>query len=351
MSAETHVADRNDSSLVFGGAVLAGAFVAVVVGVFGRVHDPEDTKLKLFFSDTIHFKVWATTLVLALAIAQFFGGLWMFGKLPGGPAPSWVGPAHRISGTLAFLVSLPVAYHCLFSLGFNPEGTHGRQFVHSLLGCTFYGAFVTKVLVVRSRRMPGWAIPVIGGLLFTAGGAVDHERVLVLPQHRRRDMTDHLVRTTCTHDCPDACSALVTVDADGRAVEITADRSHPITGTASLREGRPISRAGLQPRPGAHATAPNRAEGERRVRSRSVGTRRSTRSRRAGRDISSDVGPTSILGYSYLGSMGLLDAFGTTQALFNRLGATRLERSICGPQWFALVGHHPLAVVGPGEPA
>ena len=36
--------------------------------------------------------------------------------------------------------------------------------------------------------------------------------------------------------------------------------------------------------------------------------------------------------------MGLLDAFGTTQALFNRLGATRLERSICGPQWFALSG-------------
>ena len=36
--------------------------------------------------------------------------------------------------------------------------------------------------------------------------------------------------------------------------------------------------------------------------------------------------------------MGLLDGFGTTQALFNRLGATPLERSICGPQWFALAG-------------
>ncbi|HEX6657695.1 MAG TPA: molybdopterin-dependent oxidoreductase, partial [Ilumatobacter sp.] len=49
-------------------------------------------------------------------------------------------------------------------------------------------------------------------------------------------------------------------------------------------------------------------------------------------------GPEAILGYSYLGSMGLLDAFGTMQALFNRLGATRLERSICGPQGFALAG-------------
>jgi hypothetical protein len=91
----------------------------------------------------------------------------MYGKLPGGPAPSWVGPAHRVSGSLAFLVSLPVAYHCLWSLGFNPEHGTGRQFFHSLLGCAFYGAFVTKVLVVRSRRMPAWALPVVGGVLFT----------------------------------------------------------------------------------------------------------------------------------------------------------------------------------------
>ncbi len=49
-------------------------------------------------------------------------------------------------------------------------------------------------------------------------------------------------------------------------------------------------------------------------------------------------GPEAILGYSYLGSMGVLDAFGTMQAIFNRLGATQLERSICGPQWFALSG-------------
>ena len=43
-------------------------------------------------------------------------------------------------------------------------------------------------------------------------------------------MDDHVVRITCTHDCMDACSALVSVDASGRAVGITADSSHPITG-------------------------------------------------------------------------------------------------------------------------
>src|ERR1700752_1898409 len=43
-------------------------------------------------------------------------------------------------------------------------------------------------------------------------------------------MTDRVVRVTCTHDCQDACSALVSVDAAGKAVDIKADASHPITG-------------------------------------------------------------------------------------------------------------------------
>ena len=39
--------------------------------------------------------------------------------------------------------------------------------VHGLLGCFFFGALAAKVLVVRSRRMPVWALPVIGGTVFT----------------------------------------------------------------------------------------------------------------------------------------------------------------------------------------
>jgi hypothetical protein len=38
--------------------------------------------------------------------------------------------------------------------------------VHSLLGCAFYGIFVTKMLSLKSSRVPGWAIPLLGGLLF-----------------------------------------------------------------------------------------------------------------------------------------------------------------------------------------
>ncbi len=149
-----------------GVAAGVGAAVAVFVGVYGKAHDPaSETTIKWFFKTTLHFKAWMTTAALILAIAQLLGALWMYGKLPG-RAPSWVGPAHRISGSLALLVSLPVAYHCLWSLGFNPDPGGSRRLIHSILGCVFYGAFATKVLTVRSKRAPSWALPVVGGLLF-----------------------------------------------------------------------------------------------------------------------------------------------------------------------------------------
>jgi hypothetical protein len=153
---------------VFGGAVLVGALVAVAAGVYGRIHDPaSETTVQWFFSTTLHFKAWMATLALLLAVLQVLGALWMYGKLPLAPAPAWVGPAHRISGSLALLVTLPVAYHCLWSLGFDPDPGGSRRFWHSLLGCLVYGAFATKILVVRARQMPGWALPLVGGVLFT----------------------------------------------------------------------------------------------------------------------------------------------------------------------------------------
>lgn len=44
--------------------------------------------------------------------------------------------------------------------------------VHSLAACFFYGVFVTKMLVLQRRRSPGWALPLLGGTLFTAMTAV-----------------------------------------------------------------------------------------------------------------------------------------------------------------------------------
>ena len=94
----------------------------------------------------------------------------MFGRLPLGAAPGWLGSLHRISGRLAFLSSLPVAYHCLYQLAFQDSDT--RVLAHSLLGCAFYGAFAAKVVIVRSHSLPGAALPVAGGLVFTVLVAV-----------------------------------------------------------------------------------------------------------------------------------------------------------------------------------
>src|ERR1700759_1803284 len=101
-------------------ALLVGAGVAVALGVYGRVHTPDYANLPSWgFSSTGTFKAWATSLVLLLAVGQLVGALWLYGRLPGvGPAPSWLGKAHRASGTLAFLVSLPVAFFCLYGFGF-----------------------------------------------------------------------------------------------------------------------------------------------------------------------------------------------------------------------------------------
>ena len=147
-----------------------GAAVALALGVYGHVHDPSQKLVfTLFFSSTIAMKVWFASVALAFAVVQVLSALWIYGKLPW-RAPAWAGDLHRISGRLAFIISLPVAYHCLWSLGF--QDTNARVLAHSLLGCVFYGAFATKVTIVRSRGLPAIALPIVGGLTFAVLVAV-----------------------------------------------------------------------------------------------------------------------------------------------------------------------------------
>ena len=141
-----------------------GAAVAIALGVSGRVHDPsEDLVFTLIFSSTIGMKVWFGTAALAFAVIQIATALWLYGKLRV-TVPDGLGTVHRLSGRLAFILSLPVAYHCLWSLGFQDTDT--RVLVHSLAGCAVYGAFAAKVTIVRSKGLPGAALPVAGGLMF-----------------------------------------------------------------------------------------------------------------------------------------------------------------------------------------
>jgi len=153
-------------------AFAAGAVVALLLGVFGKVHDPTlKGTTSLGFANVIEMKVVVSTLIGVLALLQVIGALWIYGKL-GTRAPSWVGTAHRISGTIAIVLSIFVAYHCLWSLGLesgtlkNGQKVATRTVVHGVLGCAVFGAVLVKVVAVRSRRAPGWFLPVAGGLLF-----------------------------------------------------------------------------------------------------------------------------------------------------------------------------------------
>src|SRR5436190_1493026 len=141
----------------------AGALVSLTAGLLAR-HEPRSKGyFRLFFSDPIHLKAGFATAAVVLACFQVFTAAWIFRKLPW-PKPAWVNPAHRWSGRLAFLCTLPVAYHCIFKLGFRTPST--RVVVHGLLGCAVYGAFAAKVTIVRLRRFPTPVLPVAGGLLF-----------------------------------------------------------------------------------------------------------------------------------------------------------------------------------------
>jgi hypothetical protein len=148
------------------GVVAAGALVSVSLGVYGKVHDPTAEKpYTLVFSDTINLKVWFATVALVVAVAQVLMALRLYDKIRiPRRAPGWLGDAHRLTGIVAFGFTLPVAYQCLWALGF--QSTDTRVLLHSLLGCAFFGAFTIKVLAVRTHRLPSWVLPVAGGTLF-----------------------------------------------------------------------------------------------------------------------------------------------------------------------------------------
>jgi hypothetical protein len=113
------------------------------------------------FSSTIAAKAWLATAALVLAGVQVTTAARIYGRLSflpdRGPA---IARLHRWSGRVAFLLTLPVFFHCVTILGFQTPDT--RVAVHSLVGTFLYGVFAAKVLIVRDRSLPGWALPTAG---------------------------------------------------------------------------------------------------------------------------------------------------------------------------------------------
>ena len=130
---------------------VVGVFVSVALGGYGVLHSPTGRAFfRAPFPPTYVVKIWLTLAVLALTLVHLCSA-----RTP---------LVHRVSGWAAFVLSLPVAVHCVWALGFR--WYNGRVLAHSLLGCAVYGAFAAKVLGVRLRWVPGRVVPLWDGLLF-----------------------------------------------------------------------------------------------------------------------------------------------------------------------------------------
>jgi hypothetical protein len=144
---------------------LVGCLVALTLGIYGRLHSPTGVAVDVVgFSIPATVKAWLATIAVVFAVVQVGSSLVMYGKVPWLSAPPWIGGLHRWSGRIAFIFTVPVVVHCLYALGF--QTFNARVFAHSIAGCLFFGTFTVKMLALTRRGMPGWVLPVLGGLAF-----------------------------------------------------------------------------------------------------------------------------------------------------------------------------------------
>ena len=150
--------------------------------------------------------------------------------------------------------------------------------------------------------------------------------------------TTRTVHTVCSLDCPDSCGVLVTVDrASGRAMSLRGDPAHPVTrgflcGKVAKFLDRVYSPERLlypMRRRAGVAKAPVERGREMEVFERiSWDEALDEVAGRLGR-IAAEHGPESVLPYSYAGTIGQLGYGSMDRRFFHRMGASRLDRTIC----------------------
>lgn len=152
-------------------------------------------------------------------------------------------------------------------------------------------------------------------------------------------MAKEIKRSVCPYDCPDTCGLLVEVE-EGKAVKVKGDPEHPFTQgflcpkmqhyektvhsplrlTSPLLRSGPKGRRDFRPISWKEAIAYIAARWQK---------------------IIKQYGPEAILPYSYAGTMGLVQR-NSGHPFFHRLGASRLDRTICAPAkdagWKAVMG-------------
>ncbi len=135
-------------------------------------------------------------------------------------------------------------------------------------------------------------------------------------------------KSVCALDCPDTCALVLKIDGDGRATKLSGDPDHPITrGFLCGKVAKYLERE-YHPDRLLYPLRRIGAKGEGRFERT---TWDEALKEIAGRllQISAEDGPEAILPYSYAGTMGMLNGAGMDRRFFHRLGASRLDRTIC----------------------
>lgn len=138
---------------------------------------------------------------------------------------------------------------------------------------------------------------------------------------------EHEVKGACPHDCPDTCALITTVRGD-TAVRVRGDKDHPITqGFLCTKVNKYLQRTYHPDR----ITVPMK-----RVGLKGEGIFEPATWEEAVADIAANMstlidkhGPSTVLPYSYAGTMGMLQRESISARFFHRMGASVLERTIC----------------------
>src|SRR6266849_11136676 len=131
------------------------------------------------------------------------------------------------------------------------------------------------------------------------------------------------------HDCPDCCALETQVDEHGRAVTVRGRSDHPVTrGWLCAKVNRYLERVYHPERllyPMHRVGSKGSGVFERISWEEAIAEITSR-----WHDIIAQYGAQCILPYSYAGTLGLVNNAVSNSRFWNRLGASRLERAICG---------------------
>lgn len=158
----------------------------------------------------------------------------------------------------------------------------------------------------------------------------------------------NIVRSVCPYDCPDTCGMLVEVE-DGRAVRVSGDPDHPMTRGTLCPKMNHYERTVHSPRRLTTPLMRTGPKGEGRFEPVSW-AEAIERICSCWKGLVASYGGECVLPYSYAGTMGLVQR-NSGHPFFHKLGASRLERTICSPAkdagWKTVMGDTP--AMGPAE--